>query len=272
VIEKAGDERPVNGYEQIAADLGVPVFNTDLYMPVYKEGRIGCWRISRVQFGLDHGYHTGVWAIRDMPVLLRSGGASFAWETWMSLSPHEIESQEPGCRHAFGHTVVMGLGMGWVPINVALNPAVSRVNVIEHDPEVIDLFRHSGALDDLAEAVVHKIGIIEADALDWTPGRRVDFLYADIWRALAEPGTLDQVRRMAGNAAAGRIYYWGQELAIYSEAKRLLAPGERLSDTHIRRCIEEEIALPLLIPPGVDYAAMIERVVENRRARNLPGV
>jgi hypothetical protein len=262
----------VNGYEQIAADLGVPLFSTDLSIPAYKERQIGRWRVSRLAFGLDHGYHTGLWAVRDMPVLLRGGGPSSAWETWMALSPHEVESQEPGCRHAFGHTVIMGLGMGWVAVNVALNPAVNRVTVIEHDPEVIDLFRHSGALDDLADAVVRKMDIIEADALEWSPGRPVDFLYADIWRNLAEADTLDQVRRMAGNVGARRIYYWGQELAIYSEGKRLLAPGERLSDTQIRGCIEEEIALPLLIPPDVDYAAMIERVVENRRARNLPGV
>ena len=77
---------------------------------------------------------------------------------------------------------------------------------------------------------------------------------------------------MARNVAARSIYYWGQELAIYSEGKRLLAPGERLNNAAIRRCIEEEIALPLLIPSDVDYAAMIERVVENRRARNLPEV
>lgn len=24
------------------------------------------------------------------------------WETWMSITPHEIESQEPGCDYAFG--------------------------------------------------------------------------------------------------------------------------------------------------------------------------
>ncbi|OQB96252.1 MAG: hypothetical protein BWX86_00876 [Verrucomicrobia bacterium ADurb.Bin122] len=38
----------------------------------------------------------------------------------MSLSVHEIESQELGCRHAFGTTVVMGLGMGWIALNAAL--------------------------------------------------------------------------------------------------------------------------------------------------------
>ncbi|WP_049818875.1 O-methyltransferase [Geotalea uraniireducens] len=114
----------------------------------------------------------------------------------MSLSPHEIESQELGCRYAHGHTVVMGLGMGWVAINMALSPAVSKVTVIERDPEVIELFGLSRALHGLAAEIAGKIRIIRADALEWQPDEAVDFLYADIWRCLEEPQTLDDVRCM----------------------------------------------------------------------------
>jgi hypothetical protein len=187
----------------------------------------------------------------------------------MSLSPHEIESQEIGCRHVSGCTVIMGLGMGWIAINAALNPVVDQVIVIERDPEVIDLFKYSGAVDKLPQAILDKLEIIEADALEWRPSRPVDFLYADIWLRLAEPQTLDDVRRMQENVGADTIYFWGQELSIYSGASQWIGAGERLSDGLIRRCIEEVIVLPLFVPPHVDYAALIDRVAQNRRARNL---
>jgi hypothetical protein len=255
--------------EQLAAALGVPLFSTDLYVPAYRAGDVGPWRITHEGFGLDRGYYSGHWAVHGMPVLLRSRGDPPVWESWMSLSPHELESQEFGCRRAFGYTVVMGLGLGWVAVNVALNPAVDRVTVVEIDPAVIDLFHRSGALDGLPQAALDKIEIVEADALQWRPSQPVDVLYADIWLRLAEPQVLDEVRRMQENVAAGSIYYWGQELTLYSCARQLAGADGRLDEPLLRRCVEEVIALPLLIPPGVDYVGLIERVAENRRARGL---
>lgn len=67
-----------------------------------------------------------------------------------------------GRRYAFGHTVVMGLGMGWIAINAALNPSVSRVTVIELDQEVIEFFSLSGISDNLHEAVKNKITVVKA--------------------------------------------------------------------------------------------------------------
>ena len=65
----------------------------------------------------------------------------------MSLTPHEIESQELGFLHASENVVIMGLGMGWIAANSALNPKVTQVTVVERDPDVIRLFHDSGASD-----------------------------------------------------------------------------------------------------------------------------
>ena len=254
----------------LAGALGVPLFTTDLYVPRYRDGDVGRWRIVPGGFALDHGYHSGVWAVQGMPALLRRPDPAAAWETWMSLSPHEVESQEFGCRHAWGHTVVMGLGMGWIALNLAQHPAVSRVTVIERDREVIDLFSRSGATDGLPAPILAKLEIVMADALDWRPAQPVDFLYADIWLKLAEPSTLGDVRRMQANVQARQLYFWGQELVLYTQAHPLLAAGERLTPPVMHQCIAEKIALPLLVPDGLDYADYIERVVANRRARGLP--
>jgi hypothetical protein len=255
--------------EQLATALGVSLFSSDLYMPRYLDGRVGRWKLTRTGFCLDHGYHSGLWGVQGMSVLMRdNSGTGESWETWMSLSPHEIESQELGCRHAFGHTVVMGLGMGWMAVNIALNTKVEKVTIIERDPEVIELFRLSGALDGVAADITAKIHIIQGDALAWLPDVPVDFLYADIWRSLEEPQTLHDVRCMQANVQADSIYFWGQELLIHALAAKeteSCSPGEW--QEAIRQCVVNTIALPLLLPEEFDYPGRIETIVRLRRAR-----
>ncbi len=263
---------------QLAAALGVPFFSTGLYMPEYRDACIGRWKLTRTGFCLDHGYFSGLCGVSGMPVLMRTSNGDRAngqdWETWMSLSPHEIESQELGCRYAVGHMVVMGLGMGWVAVNIALNPAVHKVTVIERDPEVIDLFGKSRALDGLPAEISGKIRIIRADALEWQPGEAVDFLYADIWRCLEEPQTLDDVRRMQANVQAELIYFWGQELCIHAlAAKRPEACADNREWVQVvRSCVSDTINLPLLLPDDFDYPGMIAEIVRRRRERRLDSV
>lgn len=263
---------------QLAAALGVPFFSTGLYMPEYREACIGQWKLTRTGFCLDHGYYSGLCGVSRMPVLMRTSNGVRAngqdWETWMSLSPHEIESQELGCRYAFGHTAVMGLGMGWVAVNMALNPAVTLVTVVERDPEVVDLFGQSQALDGLPAEIAGKIRIVRADALEWKPDKPVDFLYADIWRCLEEPQTLDDVRRMQSNVGAGGIYFWGQELAIHTLAAKR---PEGCADNRewakaVRHCVADIIRLPLLLPDDFDYPGTIAEVVRRRRERRPDSV
>lgn len=259
---------------QTASMLGVQLFSTNLHLPAYRQGAVGRWRLTRGGFTLDRGYHTGLWGVWGLPVLMRdANGDGSAWETWMSLSPLEIESQSIAPRHARGHTVVMGLGMGWVAINIALNPAVGRVSVIERDPEVIALFSWSNALEGLPIEVVNKIDIIQADALEWRPpsGLAVDFLYVDIWRTLEEPQSVSDVRRMQANVAAKKVYYWGQELTLHAlSAPQLLANSTKDQwEAAIQRCMDDQIALPLLFPGDIDYVDFV-RVVSDQRSMRWP--
>ncbi|MDD5170348.1 MAG: hypothetical protein PHN75_16150 [Syntrophales bacterium] len=257
--------------QEMARALGIPLFHTPFFLPRYPDGECGKWRVSHTGVGIDHGYYTRQWLVSGMPVLLRRNLQNpDAWETWMSLTPHEIESQEPGCMFARGHTVVMGLGMGWIALNAALNPAVEEVTVVEWDADVIDLFHASGVLAQVSPPVQAKICIVQDDARRWQPPASVDFLFADIWRTLAEPGTLDDVRAMQRHVQAGEVYFWGQELTLYAAFRRLYGDGAPLATEGLGQCLEEEIRLPLLLPKSIDYARRIETVVKNRRDRRLP--
>ncbi len=105
-------------HQDIAAALGRELWTTDSFVPRYRSGVIGAWRIhpggSLVS---DWGYCSGPCLMEMLPSLARRVQArpeagSEAWETWMSLTPHEIESQELGYLHTSGHVAIMGLGMG----------------------------------------------------------------------------------------------------------------------------------------------------------------
>ena len=264
----------------IAAALGERLWTTDAFVPRYRPGEYGRWRISPGgPLVHDRGYHSGPCMLEMLPSLARKAESAGGldgdrWETWMSLTPLEVESQELGFRHAFGNTVVMGLGMGWIAANCAMNPRVAQVTVVERDPEVIHLFHESGALDSLPESARRRIAIVRDDALEWRPGKgeAVDFLFADIWLRLGEPQALGQVRRMQANVRARQVYFWGQELAIHSAIARRSGSKDGVAVTAdtVARAVNEVIGLPLLIAPDRDYARMIEQVVRNRIERGLP--
>lgn len=258
---------PIDQALQLAAALNVPLYTTDLHMPVYRDGIVGRWKLMHGDFTLVRGYYSGLWGTWGLPALLRNAnGDGKTWETWMSLSPYEIETQELGCRYARGHTVVMGLGMGWIAANIALNPAVQAVTVIERDPEVIDLFTQAQAFAGLPAEAIAKLHIVEADALHWQPDVPVDFLYADIWLHLEEPCAVDELRLMQANVQAGAIYFWGQELAIsrLADGDPATLPAAVWSDA-VRRIVDDNIALPLLLPEDFDYPALIAHIVKQRR-------
>ncbi|QJE74557.1 hypothetical protein HHL28_17135 [Aerophototrophica crusticola] len=115
-------------------------FSTDLFVPRYRETGSGRWRMTMAPLSTSIGYWGTPYMVADLVGLLRENGRG-GWETWMSLAPMELESQEVGCRHARGHTVIMGLGMGWAAANTALNPNVTAVTVVERDPDVLALHR-----------------------------------------------------------------------------------------------------------------------------------
>jgi spermidine synthase len=190
----------------------------------------------------------------------------------MSITPHEIESQELGCDRAFGHTVIMGLGMGWIAANVAMREEVTRVTVIELDPDVIALIDGMDCFATLPGDARAKVHIVHGDALQWRPataGDAVDFLFADIWLTLDEQTTVDEVRRMQANIGACSIYFWGQEMALYRVLENQKRNVKDVSSDELRSIVDAILGLPLLIPEGLDYAAMIDAVVTRRRTRGL---
>jgi isopentenyl phosphate kinase len=248
-----------------------PLFETNLFIPRYKAGQWGDWQIKKAGFCLDHGYFTGTWLLKDLPVLSKkSNDDSTMPETWMSPSAYEIESQEIGCRNSFGHTVIGGLGLGWNAVNAALRSETTKVTVLEIDEKVISLINELNVFGQIEPEYKNKINICHTDALKWQPAEKVDFLFVDIWAKHAEATTLGHVRQMQQNINAKSIYFWGQEITIYTEAKKLYPDMEHITSEMVKQTIEKSIKLPLLVPENIDYAQLINNVIANRIKRNLP--
>jgi hypothetical protein len=163
-------------------------------------------------------------------------------DTWMSLMPVEIESQQIGIGCAAGHVVIFGLGMGWSAAASALRRETSSVTVVERDPELIALHEALNLFGRLPDRAGRKVRIVEGDAFDWRPDGPVDLLMPDIWLALVGDERVEEVRAMQANVNARRIYFWGQELEI---ARHAVAAGRLLLDDAEIGATAGALGLPL---------------------------
>jgi hypothetical protein len=235
-------------------DAATPsLFQTDLFVPSLTPREGENWFVAITPLALETGYWSGGVLTANMAALFRKRPEGRV-EAWMALSAREIESQELGCRAAMGDTVVTGLGLGWAAANAALQAEVSRVTVIERDPEVIALVDSLGVFAQLPHAAAAKITVIEDDALSYRHPAPADTLLADIWLPLNGDERVEETRRMAANTRARRVYFWGQEMVI---ARRARALGlDPLDEAGLARIVAE-LDLPLIGPEFANYPALI---------------
>jgi hypothetical protein len=226
---------------------GIAAFATDLFLPRYREMASGDWELRLAGNVLAQGYWGPPVISAGLPTLMRGS------ETWMSLSPLEVESAEIGIRLARGHVLVMGLGMGWAAAATAMRDEVTAVTVIERDPDVLALHAELDLFAQLPDAARDKIRVVQGDAYGYVPDSPVDLLMPDIWLPLVSDGRVEEVRRMQANANAGAIYFWGQELEIARHAK---AAGRAFDAEGIAATIAD-FALPLIGPEWPDYPALL---------------
>jgi hypothetical protein len=235
---------------------GLPTFTTDLFMPRYREVASGEWEMRLVGGVLAQGYWSPPVIVMGLPTLLRGQ------DTWMSVTPLEVESAEIGIRLSRGHVLVMGLGMGWAAMATAMRDKVTAVTVVEHDPDVLALHRELDLFAQLPEAARAKLRIVEGDAYRYIPDAPVDLLMPDIWLPLINDGRIDEVRAMQANAQAAAVYFWGQELEIARHAR---AAGRELDAAGLAATIND-FRLPLIGAEWPDYP-LLTTIAANRWMR-----
>jgi hypothetical protein len=230
-------------------------FVSDLYEPVYPVGRFGDWEFKTAMIGGDPGYWGTNYGMRVLSVL--AGPSANGHSTWMSTAAVELQSQEIGIRAAHGAVVVLGLGMGWAAVNMALRDDVTRVTVVDINTDVINLIGQSGIIEQLPAHAREKLTIVHGDALTWRPDHAVDTLLADIWLKLVEPEKFDQARAMQENIRAKQVYVWGQEIEIWRICRERQGSAQPPEPPLIQSVVERDIRLPLILPDWPDFGARL---------------
>ncbi len=140
-------------------------------------GLFGLWRIGRQRFDDGHphrakaGFPSITWLRRLTTAMLHVGG-----DVVMEDSREELDKHLPIMVAGRGRVLVSGLGLGCVVRGLLANPAVTRVDVVEMDREIIRLVAPSFRGDP-------RVRIRRGDALKvkWPRTARWDFAWHDVW-------------------------------------------------------------------------------------------
>lgn len=138
------------------------------------------------------------------PAVLQDG------REWMTITPNEIATMEAAIAAAHGHVAAFGLGLGYFAFMASEKENVSRVTVIERDPDVIALFELH-ILPQFAHR--EKIRIVRTDAFDYAKNQLgqdgVDFAFVDLWHDVSDGAPMYlKMKALEGNAPNTQFAYW----------------------------------------------------------------
>jgi ribosomal protein S18 acetylase RimI-like enzyme len=217
-----------------------------LRVPIYRPATLGNWSLKKVNQVAQFGY------FQDWQGQGAIDALYYAEQTWMSNARDEVDSQTPHVAAAFGHTVLMGAGMGIALFNLLSKPTVTSVTLIERDPLVIALLRQSTHFETWPG--IGKLRIVITDALTYLSDLPVDHLYADIWATPGEPQSIPDMQRIQANVRARQVGWWGQELLFLDWLDGETPTVENYSDW------ADELRLPLIEQDNPAYPVAVEQV------------
>ena len=221
-----------------------------LRVPSYRETRLGPWYIRKIDQVPQRGYFQDLMFIVSQYTLFTSDN------TWMSTAPIETEGQAPHVAAARGHVAMMGAGLGLALYNILPKAEVTRVTLVEREPQVIDLLRQATDMDQWVG--IEKLNIKIMDAFDYCPSDKVNHLYIDIWPMTGDPQALSDVQRVQKQVKADAVSWWTQEIAFlrWLEHKEY---GHQPSLEHYREWARE-VDLPLIEQDHAAYMACVSLV------------
>ena len=133
---------------------------------------------------------------------------------WMSLVPHEIKTMEKAIKECEGEVLTYGLGMGYFAYRACLKGNVSRLTVVESDPEILSFFKKHL----LSSFPRGKLILIEGDALRYArscPKGKYDYLFADIYHDAQDGLPLYIALKRCEGAAKSSEYWIEDDLLVY---------------------------------------------------------
>lgn len=138
---------------------------------------------------------------RPIPILRIDG------EIWMSITAMEVQSAALAIKRARGVVATAGLGMGYFAMRAANKKSVTRVDVYELDPRIIEFFNSTFK----HRKFFHKINIIQGDVRELMVGKTYDFVFLDIYKSMLEEECIDDIQNFRTENDIGVLHVWGEE-------------------------------------------------------------
>lgn len=107
--------------------------------------------------------------------------------TWMSITPHEIETMEESLNEVYGNVLVLGLGLGYYPYIASSKESVKTIDIVELNKDIISIFCEN-ILPQFSR--IEKIKIFNENAINFLKENdlnKYDYIFIDLWHT-AEDG------------------------------------------------------------------------------------
>lgn len=166
-------------------------------------------------------------------------------ETWMLISPHEINTMKDYILKMKGNCLIYGLGLGYFSYMLSLKEDVSKITILEKDPSIIKIFKEN--IFPLFKNK-EKIEIIECDAMEYNQNLKnknihYDYHFIDLWH-----NQLDALKfylYFKKNELDNDIYFYWIEDSIICYIRRMLITllieyKEGFKDKNYKKALTDE--------------------------------
>ena len=134
--------------------------------------------------------------------------------TWMSVTPHEIETMEESLKEVKGNVLVLGLGIGYYPYMASLKNDVFKIDIVELDQKIINLFKNN-----LLNQFEHKekINLFKEEAYKYLKENDLtiyDYIFVDLWHTPEDALSLYLKIAKLLSTFKGKVSYWIEKSII----------------------------------------------------------
>lgn len=187
---------------------------------VVKPGTIGDFEVARFtlteeMIAKDYHTHGGRSGIPGEHTSLRESGA-----IWMTDTRAEVCDHLDIADRMTGRVLIAGLGLGMITIRALRKPEVTHVDVIEINPEVIELVGNQV----VSYFGADRVTIIEDDIKTWKPakGAHYDVVWLDIWPSLCTDNLkeMGNLKRRFARCSDYRACWSQEEIAALARRQR----------------------------------------------------
>ena len=142
--------------------------------------------------------------------------------TWMSITPHEIETMEESLKEVNGNVLVLGLGLGYYPYIASLKDNVKTIDIVEVNKDIISIFCEN-ILPQFSQK--KKVNIINKDALKFlieNDLNKYDYIFIDLWHTVEDGLELYVKISKILNDVKIKTNYWIETSLIASIRRALI--------------------------------------------------